>query len=875
VLTDADYRLAESRLSYKTNLLVAHTVVKPEFLPGNRVWYRDASPAGDGAHMRATYVIVDPATKTVSPAFDHAALAPAIAAVMPGKPAPDANDLHLDDLKLLDLDASGHPRALTFTVDGQRLRCAVATKASCALDTAIATGPDADPPSVMSPDGALAAFIRNWNLWMRDVKTGAETQLTKDGVPDFGYATDNAGWTHSDKAILVWSPDSKKIATFQQDQRKTGLMYLVPVTNTHPVLEAWRYPLVGDKDVTMIERVVIDVPTGKVVRFKMPPDQHRSTICDDVSCSGGWDDVEWAPDAKTVAFVSTSREHKDEWLRVADAKTGDVRSVFHESAPKFFESGDNKVNWHYLPESNEFLWFSERSGWGQMYLYDLTTGALKDQITTGDGNVTQVLSVDRKARRLVYLAVGKQVGEDPYYRTLYASDFAGGAATRLTPAEADHAVTISGDGAMFVDIASTPVTPQVTTLRDMRTGTEVMPVAQQDISALVATGWKPETPFTVLARDGKTTLYGYMTRPTNFNAAKKYPLTNSCGNSLAGHAACSIVVSFVPHAVGPVSATLTVADEFRTQSIALSGTGIAPAGVSLLPAGTLNFPATGVAQGSAPQPLTLTNNGGLTLILSSVTLTGDFSLATGSTCGASLAPAQACTLAVVFTPAATGARTGSVAVVSNAANSPQTVALTGVGVDFTFAIDGASTAQTVASGTSATFPLLLTSPAGLTGNAALTCAGVPTYAVCNLSTATAPLGGSTVITATIATGTTTALLLQGPHAATPDGAGRAGATSIGVVTATLLPLGLLLLRRRRLHLPRLLGLLLVLAGSLPLLVGATALTGCGTTPRTIPGDGSGSGSGGSAITPAGTYAVVVTASSAGMTRSVTLSVTVQ
>ena len=524
VLTDADYRLAESRLAYKTNLLVAHTVARPEFLQGNRVWYRDATPAGDGVHMRATYVIVDPATKTVSPAFDHAAVGAAIAAATPGKPAPNAGDLHLDDLKMLDPDASGHPRVVTFTSDGQRLRCGVAGTVSCALDTAIETGPDAAVPSVVSPDGTRAAFIRNWNLWMRDVKTGAETQLTKDGVPDFGYATDNAGWTHSDKAILVWSPDSKKIATFQQDQRKTGLMYLVPVTNTHPVLEAWRYPLVGDKDVTMIERVVIEVPSGKVVRFRMPPDQHRSSICDDVSCSGGWDDVEWAADAKTIAFVSTSRDHKDEWLRVADAANGAVRTVFHESAPKFFESGDGRVNWHYLPESNEFLWFSERSGWGQMYLYDLTTGALKNQITTGDGNVTQVLSVDAKARRLVYLAVGKNAAEDPYYRTLYAIGFAGGAATRLTPADADHDVTISGDEMMFVDIASTPTTPQVTTLRDTHTGAEVMPVAQQDLSALQATGWKPETPITVLARDGKTTLYGYMVRPTNFDATKKYPL---------------------------------------------------------------------------------------------------------------------------------------------------------------------------------------------------------------------------------------------------------------------------------------------------------------------------------------------------------------
>src|SRR5678815_6103281 len=113
-----------------------------------------------------------------------------------------------------------------------------------------------------------------------------------------------------DSAILVWSPDSSKIATFQQDQRRTGSMTLVGTNVGHPHVETWKYPLVGDKDVTMIERVVIDVPGARVLRLKTPPDQHRSTLCDDVSCEGGWEDVQWAADGRTLAFVSSSRDHK-------------------------------------------------------------------------------------------------------------------------------------------------------------------------------------------------------------------------------------------------------------------------------------------------------------------------------------------------------------------------------------------------------------------------------------------------------------------------------------------------------------------------------------------------------------------------------------
>ena len=87
--------------------------------------------------------------------------------------------------------------------------------------------PDLDSNTVLSPDSTRAAFIRDYNLWVWDLATGEETQLTTDGVEDFGYATDNAGWIKSDRPVLLWSPDAKRIATFQHDQRGVGEMYLV------------------------------------------------------------------------------------------------------------------------------------------------------------------------------------------------------------------------------------------------------------------------------------------------------------------------------------------------------------------------------------------------------------------------------------------------------------------------------------------------------------------------------------------------------------------------------------------------------------------------------------------------------------------------
>jgi dipeptidyl-peptidase 4 len=524
--TAQDYAAAERFMSYNVNPLAYQGVVHAQWLDDGRFWYRDANWSG------ISYVVVDPAKGTRVPAFDQVKIAAALHGASNGKIKDDPKHLSISDLLLTDNDS-----VLTVTIAGGSWRCDLsATAASCKRLSSAPDGPgpspesdhaEKTPPLHLSPDKKLGAFVRDWNLWVRDMTTGAETQLTTDGVKDFGYATDNAGWQHSDAAVLLWSPDSKKIATFQQDQRKTGEMYLVPVTNSHPELKAWKYPLVGDKDVTMIERVVIDVPTKALVRLKMPPDQHRSTLCDDVACHGpNWDDVQFSPADAHVAFVSTSRDHKQEWLRVADTATGEVREVMSETAPKFFESGNGKINWHYLPNSNEILWFSERDDWGNLYLYDLTTGKLKNQITHGPGNVTQVLYVDEKARTIYFVGVGKEAGRDPYFEHFYSIGFDGSGLKLLTPENADHNIKVSIDGRYFVDAYSTPTQPQTTVVRS-NDGKVVMEVAKQDISKLLAYGWVPPVRIKVKARDGKTDLYGLMFKPTKLDASKKYPIINN------------------------------------------------------------------------------------------------------------------------------------------------------------------------------------------------------------------------------------------------------------------------------------------------------------------------------------------------------------
>jgi dipeptidyl aminopeptidase/acylaminoacyl peptidase len=382
-------------------------------------------------------------------------------------------------------------------------------------------------PAIASPNGKYEVFIRNWNLVLRDRATGKETQITKDGVTDFGYATDNAGWQHSDRPVVVWSPDSTRIATFQQDQRKTSTMALVSTRPGAPVVETWKYPFLGDKDITTIERVIIDVSNpaaAKTVRLKMPADQHRSTFCDDVSCNGGWEDVQWADDGKSLAFVSTDRGHKSAQLRVADINTGAVRDVYKETVATQYESGNGSPNWRYMPETNEFIWFSEKSDWGHLYLHDLTTGKVKKQLTSGNWNVWKIERFDKPGRNLWVQAVGKEKGEDPYYKHFYKVNMGSGEITSLTPESGDHIVSVSDEGSTFVDQVSTINTAPVWTVRDMNTGAVVSQLAHADLTRLKASGWVAPEPFVVKGRDGKTDIYGQMFKPSNFDAKKKYPI---------------------------------------------------------------------------------------------------------------------------------------------------------------------------------------------------------------------------------------------------------------------------------------------------------------------------------------------------------------
>lgn len=460
-LTEADYQRAAAMLSGNTSQLIDNDI-RPQWLPDGRLWYRSLT------ENQMEFKLFDPSNKkqvvagSMQELFDKGD-------IKPNQSRPSRNE-------------------------------------------------------VLSPDGNYAAFIRDWNLWVREVATGNERALTKDGIKDFGYATDNAGWKQSDRPILSWSPDSKKIATFQQDQRHVSDMYLVKTQVGAPELKQWKYPIPGDEDIIRIHRVIINVSESpKITKLRMSADARRGTLCDDISCEGGFDDVAWSEDSQQLVFVSTSRDHKQENIRIANTETGEVKDIFEEVVDTQYESGQGGINWRYFSKTNEIIWYSERTDWGHLYLYDATTGVVKNRITTGDYVVRNIINIDQK-NRLIYFVGGHHEGKgNPYFSYLYSVKFNGKGLKMLTPEVSHHSVNLSPNGEYFTDSYSQPNVPPVHNVRNIK-GKLISTLEKTDVSRLEATGWKAPSPFTVKSAQGQWDLHGLLYTPSGMKPDAKLPV---------------------------------------------------------------------------------------------------------------------------------------------------------------------------------------------------------------------------------------------------------------------------------------------------------------------------------------------------------------
>ena len=510
----ADYERAESRLAQNMAPLLIGEIRAHFWQEDDRLIVRQRRDGG------SNYLLVDPARASIEPLFDSGRLRALLNALVP---ASEQSDLS-EDVTLREMTLLGDE--LRFTVAGEHYALDLASYLTDDSALAVAVAPPQH--ETLSPDGSRAAFRRDHNLWVRSTVDGSETQLTFDGVENYGYATNSAGWIQDPGPVLLWSPDSQKIATFRQDSREVGTLTLMETAVGRGEVTTWKYPLPGDEHVFMLERVVINLnaePLSRLVPLALPAEPQRSTTTDHIAGpKGEFLDVAWSEESDALFFVSSSRDHKIAQLRQADSVTGAVRDVYREAVATYYESGFDAENWRVLTASKEFIWFSERTDWGHLYLGDLSSGDIKRPITQGSWAVLQVVDVDETARMLTFIGSNREAG-DPYFHALYRVSLDGGEPQLLTPEPAYHQFSFAPSGELILDTYSTPTTPPVTALRNAE-GKVVMTLAEPSLEPLLAAGWVAPEPFVTQARDGITAIHGLLYKPSNFDAAASYPILN-------------------------------------------------------------------------------------------------------------------------------------------------------------------------------------------------------------------------------------------------------------------------------------------------------------------------------------------------------------
>lgn len=505
--TREDYQRAMQFLPGNLRHHVYIAEVTPHWIAKtNRFWYRKSAPAG------VEFIVVDPDQNTSKPAFDHTRLANALSHVAKREYKP--TELPFDRF-----DFSSDGKSIQFQVDGSGW--------SCGLDSYICKAEhdvEAGQYESLSPDKKWLAYIKDYNLCVRYVPTGENVQLTRDGEPDWSYATPipslrpmvaQGTQDIKQRPAVFWSEDSSKLVTYRMDTRTAGRftnLQFVPPSQLRPKAFTVVYPLPGEVLPTA-SPIVFELPSGRRTDVKTAPIE--------IQFQGG-PGFEWFPDGKSFQYRAEGRGMKWIELRIADAETGEQKTLIREQSENYVDPGETFS--HVLRDSGELLWTSERDGWNHLYLYSQKNSELKAQLTQGQWVVRQLLDVDEKARRAYFTAGGHEKGEDPYQLHLYSIGLDGKNLTPLTPENANHVIAISPDHLYFVDVASRPDLPGQATLRSAKDGAQIHVLEQTDVNEVQKNGWKYPEAFQGKSADGSTDLYGLIWRPSNFDATKQYPV---------------------------------------------------------------------------------------------------------------------------------------------------------------------------------------------------------------------------------------------------------------------------------------------------------------------------------------------------------------
>jgi dipeptidyl-peptidase 4 len=468
-VSESAYARAERFLAWNKDRYVRNADLQPHWIgDSDKFWYVRTTPAND-----KEFVLVDARTGKTRPAFDPGKAAVGNTEVMPGE--------------------------------------------------------------IQSPDSRWTAQLRDHNILVRALPNGTPFELTHDGVQYHAYGSLPGQSTHAIGDIrrhelqwpqVVWSPDSRYLLTYRLDEREVKDLHLiqsVPEDGTlRPKLYTYRYALAGDIHVPAWKPVVLDVINRRQINLETEP-----IVCGPIAPIEKRD-LWWSSNGRALYFLARDRYSKVVSLERADPVNGEVTRVLTEKSDTVVHTNAGSVFEFPLIRTlsdGSVIWYSQRDGWGHLYYYD-ESGDLHNQITQGEWSVRDIVRVDEHARRIYFMASGRELGSDPYEQRLYAVNFDGTKLQLLTPEQADHKIQFSPSGRYFVDGYSRPDLPPTWVAR-ASDGALIRKLEQADISGLREGGYVPVEPFQVTAADGKTALYGNLFRPSTFDPSRRYPVIDA------------------------------------------------------------------------------------------------------------------------------------------------------------------------------------------------------------------------------------------------------------------------------------------------------------------------------------------------------------
>lgn len=498
--TVEDYNRANSLKEKFSSNKVLYSNVNPQWIPGtHQFWYVRNTPEG------RIYVVVNAEKKQRKELFNHLLLAEELS-------NSSGKEVQKGHLFLERLAVNKSLDTLRFVFNNQQWMYTI-NERHLFNQGSLPTPPkqrhwmerddEMEGAPVTSPDGKSVAYIKNQNIYVKELSSGKEKQLSLDGTLGNYYSS-----------YIEWSPDSKKVASCKIRPVEKRYVYYVessPIDQFQPKLHKQEYAKPGDELPFKIP-CIYEVGTGRSVI----PSTDLFDKQYDVSTSM------WDKDSQHLTFEYNQRGHQVYRVLELSAETGKVRPLIEESSDKYV---NYSRHFRYdLQDGKRIIWMSERDNWNHLYMYDRTTASPINQITKGKWYVREVLRVDELNEQIYFSANGMQPGEDPYLIRYYRIGFDGKELTCLTPEEGMHKAWFSSDMNYLVDVYSMVNKAPVAVLRNTKDASVVMPLETADITRLLVEDWKAPEVFTAKGRDGETDMWGIIIRPTNFDPTKKYPV---------------------------------------------------------------------------------------------------------------------------------------------------------------------------------------------------------------------------------------------------------------------------------------------------------------------------------------------------------------